>query len=72
MKDTIAKKKAAFTEKCWFLFENDKSQYKRLKNSTRKVVARAVRKKAKQELIYVKILTLLSAFLWNNKERKRF
>ena len=39
-KDTIARKKAAFKELCRFPSEENKTQYKRLRNQTRNVVAR--------------------------------
>ena len=50
IKDTIARKKAAFKELCRFPSEENKTQYNRLRNQTRKVVAIAVRKEAEQEL----------------------
>ena len=42
VKDTIARKKAAFKELCRFPLKENKTQYKRLRNQTRKVVARAM------------------------------
>ena len=50
VKDTIAKKKAAFKELCRLLSEQNKTQYKRMRNQTRKTVARAMRMEANQEL----------------------
>ena len=49
-KDTIARKKAAFKQLCRFPSEENKNQYKRINNQTRKIVVRAMRKKANQEL----------------------
>ena len=46
VKDTIAKKKAAFKELCRFPSEENKTQYKRIRNQTRKIVARAMRMEA--------------------------
>ena len=46
VKDTIARKKATFKELCRFPLEENKTQYKRLRNQMRKVAARAMRKKA--------------------------
>ena len=50
VKDTITRKKAAFKELCRFPSEENKTQYKRIRNQTRKIVARAVRMEANQEL----------------------
>ena len=50
IKDTIARKKAAFKEPCRFPSEQNKTQYKRIRNQTRKIVARAIRMEANQEL----------------------
>ena len=50
VKDTIARKKAAFKELCRFPSEENKTQYKRLRNQTRKIVARDMRMKANQEI----------------------
>ena len=50
VKDTIAKKKAAFKELCRFPSEENKTQYKRIRNQTRKIVAKAMRMEANQEL----------------------
>ena len=44
-KDTVATKKAEFKELCRFPSEENMTQYKRLRNQTRKIVARAMRKK---------------------------
>ena len=45
VKDTIAKKKAAFKELCRFQSEENKTQYKCFRNQTRTIVARAMKKK---------------------------
>ena len=45
-----SRKKGAFKELCRFLSEENKTQYKRLRNQTRKTVARAMRMEANQEL----------------------
>ena len=50
VKDTIARKKAAFKELCRFPSEENKTLYKGIRNQTRKIVARAMRKEANQEL----------------------
>ena len=50
VKDTITRKKAAFKELCRFPSEQNKTQYKRIRNRTRKIVARAMRMEANQEL----------------------
>ena len=50
VKDTIARKKAAFKGLCRFPSEENTTKYKRLKNQTRKIVARAMRMAANQEL----------------------
>ena len=50
VKDTITRKKAAFKELCRFPSEQNKTQYKRIRNQTRKIVARAMRIEANQEL----------------------
>ena len=50
VKDTITRKKAAFKELCRFPSEQNKTQYKRIRNQTRKIVARAMRMEANQEL----------------------
>ena len=44
VKHTIARKKAAFKELCRFPSEENKTQYKRIRNQMRKTVARAMRK----------------------------
>ena len=49
-KDTIAKKKAAFKELCRFPSEQNKTQYKRIRNQTRKISARTRRMESNQEL----------------------
>ena len=50
VKDTITKKKTPFKELCRFSSEQNKTQYKRIRNQTRKIVARATRMEANQEL----------------------
>ena len=50
VKDTITRKKAAFKEMCRLPSEQNKTQYKCIKNQTRKIVARAMRMEANQEL----------------------
>ena len=50
VKDTIERKKAAFKELCRFPSEENKTQYKSLGNQARKIVARAMRMEANQEL----------------------
>ena len=50
VKDTIARKKVAFHELCRFPSEEDETQYKRLRNQTRKTVARAMIMEAEKEL----------------------
>ena len=46
----MKRKKAAFAELCNFSSEENKTQYKRLRNQTKEVVVRAMKKKAEQEL----------------------
>ena len=43
VKDTIAKKKAISIKQCRFPSEKYNTQYKRIRNQTKKVVAKAVR-----------------------------
>ena len=50
VKHTLARKKAAFKELCRFPSEENTTQYKRLRNQTRKIVARAMRMEANQKL----------------------
>ena len=50
VKDTITSKKVAFKELCRFPSEQNKTQYKCLRNQTRKIVAKAMRMEANQEL----------------------
>ena len=50
VKDTIARKKAAFKELCRFPSEENKTKYKRIRNQTRKIIAEAMRMEANQEL----------------------
>ena len=50
VKDTIATKKAAFKELCMFPSEENKTKYNLIRNQTRKIVARAMRMEANQEL----------------------
>ena len=42
VKDIIARKKAAFKDLCRFLSEENKTQYERLRNQTRKIVVRVI------------------------------
>ena len=49
VKNTVARKKAAFRELCRFPSEENKTQCKRLRNQTRKIVARTMRMEANQE-----------------------
>ena len=49
-KDTLAKKKVASKELHRFQSEENKTQYKHIRNQTRKIVARAMRMEANQEL----------------------
>ena len=46
VKDTMARKKVAFKELCRFPSEENETKYKRIRNQTRKIVARAMRMKA--------------------------
>ena len=48
VKDTIARKKASFRELCRFPSEENKTKYKRIRNQTRKTVARAMTMEANQ------------------------
>ena len=50
VKDTITRKKAAFKGLCRFPSERNRTQYKRIRSQTRKIVARAMRMEANQEL----------------------
>ena len=50
VKNIIARKKAAFKELSRFPSKKNKTQYKRLRNHTRKTVAGAMRIEANQEL----------------------
>ena len=50
IKDTITRQKAAFKELCRFPSEQNKTQYKHIRNQTRKIVAKAMRMEANQEL----------------------
>ena len=50
VKDIIARKKAAFKELCRFPSEENKIQYKRLRNQTKKTVFRAMRMEGNREL----------------------
>ena len=50
VKDTITRKKAAFKELSRFPSEENKTKYKRIRNQTRKIVARAMKMEANQEL----------------------
>ena len=46
----MARKKVTFKELCRFPFKEIKTQYKRIRNQMIKIVARAVRMEANQEL----------------------
>ena len=50
VKDTITTKKTTFKELCRFPSEQNKTQYKHIRNQTRKIVARAMRMEANQKL----------------------
>ena len=50
VKDTAAGKKVAFKKLCRFPLEENTTTYKRLRNQTRKFVARAMRVEANEEL----------------------
>ena len=50
VKDTITRKKTAFKELCRFPSEENMTQYKRIRNQTRKIVAKAMRMEANPEL----------------------
>ena len=50
VKDTITRKKAALKEQCRFPSEENKTKDKHIRNQTRKIVARAMRMEADQEL----------------------
>ena len=50
VKNAVARKKAAFKELCRFPSEENKAKYRCMRNNTRKVVARAMRNEAEQEL----------------------
>ena len=50
VKDTITRKRAVFRELCRFPSEQNKTQYKLIRKQTRKIVARAMRMEANQEL----------------------
>ena len=50
VKNTEARKKAAFKEQCRFPSEENMTQYKRIRNQTRKIFARAMKMEANQEL----------------------
>ena len=49
VKNTIVRKRAAFKELFRFPSEENKTQYKRIRNQRRKLVARAMKMKADQE-----------------------
>ena len=51
VKNAIAEKKVAFKELCRSSSEINKTKYKRARNHTRKVVAKAMREETQQELI---------------------
>ena len=50
VKDIIARKKAALKELCRFPLKENKTKYKRIRNQTRKTVARTMRMEANREL----------------------
>ena len=50
VKNAVARKKAAFKELCQFPSEENKTKYRRMRNKTRKVVARFMRNKAERKL----------------------
>ena len=50
VKDTVTRKKAAFKELCRLPSDENKTQYKCIRNQTRKIVARAIME-ASQELM---------------------
>ena len=50
IKDTITRQRAAFKELCRFPSEENKTQYKHIRNQMRKIVAKAMRMEANQEL----------------------
>ena len=50
VKNTIARKKAAFKELCRFTSEENKTKYKHIRSQTRKIVAKAMRTEANQEM----------------------
>ena len=68
VKDTIATKKIAFKKLCRFSSEENKTHYKQLRNQMRKIVARAMRKEANQELndLYQNFHCFL--FPWKNEK----
>ena len=49
VKDTITRKKAAFEELCRLPLEQNKTQYKRIRKQTRKILVRAMRMEANPE-----------------------
>ena len=68
VKDTLARKMATFKELCRFPSEENIIQDKRLRNQMKKIVAKAMRMEANQELNdlqyrYVKIPIVFSASL---------
>ena len=50
VKDTVTRKEAAFKELCRFPSGEYKTQYKRIRNQTKKIVARVMKMEANQEL----------------------
>ena len=50
VKDSIVSKKAALKQLCRFPSEENKTKYERLRNQTRKIVARAMKMEAELEL----------------------
>ena len=80
VKDTTTRKKAAFKELCRFPSEQNKTQYKRIRNQTRKIVARAMRMEANQELnnlyqnsnsVFYFLRRIKKGRMWKVLERRR-
>ena len=68
----MARKKAAFKALCRFPSDEYKAQYKRLRNQTKEIVARAMRKEAEQELknLYQNFNSVFRFFREMKKEGK--
>ena len=69
VKNTVARKKVAFIELCRFPSEENMTQYKCIRNQTRKIVARAMRMEANQEL-YNLYQNFISDFHFLRKMKK--